>query len=171
MAEVCEEITLVCVSDTHTEHPALDPLPEGDILLHAGDWTRFGDEEHVTIFNEWLGTLNFKHKIIVNGNHECNAPWKKKAKELLSNGTLLIDEATEVMGLRIHGTQFYWPLGLCAPGASPYSLVEEGVDILMCHGPAKGYLDGNDSGCLELVTHIARVCPIWSNFSISDMNF
>ena len=62
------------VSDTHTEHPAPDPLPKGDILLHAGDWTRFGDEKHVTIFNEWLGTLNFKDKMIVNGNHECNAP-------------------------------------------------------------------------------------------------
>lgn len=67
---------------------------KGDLLIHGGDFTWFGKEEHLKDFNEWLGvvpnselililgTLPHKHKIIVNGNHESNAPWKKVPIEI-----------------------------------------------------------------------------------------
>ena len=32
-------IRLCCVSDTHSRHNKLDPLPPGDILIHAGEYT------------------------------------------------------------------------------------------------------------------------------------
>jgi Icc-related predicted phosphoesterase len=89
-------ITIVCISDTHGEHRKLSMPTKGDILIHAGDYTKFGKKEQLVDFNDWLGTLPYKTKIVVNGNHECNAMWKHSAKSLLSNGHLLINESMEV---------------------------------------------------------------------------
>ena len=35
----------------------LEPVPEGDILIHAGDFTNYGRREEAEKFNTWLGTL------------------------------------------------------------------------------------------------------------------
>jgi len=45
-------------------------MPEGDILFHAGDFTTLGMESEIEHFNEFLGGLNFKHKLVIAGNHE-----------------------------------------------------------------------------------------------------
>ena len=47
-------------------------IPEGDVLLHTGDFTMRGDEQEVINFNQWLGTLHHKHKIVIAGNHELS---------------------------------------------------------------------------------------------------
>lgn len=47
-------LRVVCVSDTHNAHRDLQ-LPAGDVLIHAGDFTQFGKEEHASDFNDWLG--------------------------------------------------------------------------------------------------------------------
>jgi hypothetical protein len=68
-------IRVVCISDTHGDHEKL-MLPTGDILIHAGDFTRFGRVDHAEKFNSWLAEQkikgNFQHVIVVNGNHENN---------------------------------------------------------------------------------------------------
>ena len=96
------KVKIVCISDTHGHHRKLT-MPKGDILIHAGDFTLFGRDtprnstgNPLLDFNEWLGSLDYKYKIVVNGNHECNAKWKNRAKELLSNGILLVNEALEI---------------------------------------------------------------------------
>merc|ERR1712216_105377 len=68
-------VRVVCISDTHGRHRDL-VLPKGDVLIHAGDFTKFGKLEDVEDFNSWLGGLTFEHKIVVNGNHENNAEWQ-----------------------------------------------------------------------------------------------
>ena len=47
-------LRVVCISDTHNAHRDLQ-LPAGDVLIHAGDFTQFGKEEHASDFNDWLG--------------------------------------------------------------------------------------------------------------------
>lgn len=46
------------MSDTHslTSHIKFD-IPDGDIFIHAGDFTKCGRLEEVVEFNEWLGKL------------------------------------------------------------------------------------------------------------------
>ena len=65
-------LKIVCISDTHAQTYAegFPEIPNGDILLHAGDFTYKGQKEHVFKFNEWLGTLSHRHKIVIAGNHE-----------------------------------------------------------------------------------------------------
>ena len=47
----------MCISDTHrtgTELQELD-VPEGDVLVHAGDFSMVGHPDEVVAFNEYLG--------------------------------------------------------------------------------------------------------------------
>lgn len=150
-------LRLVLISDTHGQHRRLK-IPEGDVLIHGGDFTRMGAEEDLTDFNAWLGEQPHRHKIVVNGNHECNAPWKNRARAMLSNATLLKDSAVTLEGpggrLRVYGTDFAWPMKSYNPS---YEAIEP-ADVLICHGPVLGYADGG-KGCAELLRLVRRLRP------------
>ena len=45
-------------------------VPEGDVLLHGGDFTQIGLRDEVEHFNQFLASLPHKHKIVIAGNHE-----------------------------------------------------------------------------------------------------
>ena len=67
------KIRIVCISDTHSSVEMARPpfeVPNGDILIHAGDFTEHGKIGNVEGFDRWLGSLPHKHKIVVAGNHE-----------------------------------------------------------------------------------------------------
>jgi predicted phosphodiesterase len=147
-------VTVACISDTHGQHRRLK-VPDADILIHAGDFTRFGSEEDLKDFNDWLGTLPHAHKIVVNGNHEYNASWKKSAGELLSNATFLRNEACQVAGVKIFGKDFFWKMKT----PNPYDdLIPPDTDILVCHQPAYGYVDGG-WGCKSTLDLAKRLHP------------
>jgi 3',5'-cyclic AMP phosphodiesterase CpdA len=42
----------------------------GDIFIHAGDFTNYGTEKDFLRFFAFLDRLNFRHKIVISGNHE-----------------------------------------------------------------------------------------------------
>lgn len=50
------KVRIVCMSDTHslTPHIKFD-IPDGDIFIHAGDFTKCGRKEEVIEFNAWIG--------------------------------------------------------------------------------------------------------------------
>lgn len=62
-------VRFVCVSDTHGVQP-LPSIPDGDVLLHAGDWSSNGSLKEVAEFCEWLKALPHHHKIVIAGNHD-----------------------------------------------------------------------------------------------------
>lgn len=65
---------IVLLSDTHCAHRQLK-VPQGDMIIHAGDFTHTGKEEEVESFFKWFVALPHRHKIVVPGNHEitmCN---------------------------------------------------------------------------------------------------
>ena len=149
-------VRVVLISDTHGCHRQLR-IPVGDVLIHGGDFTRMGREEDAVDFNNWLGELPHAHKIVVDGNHEHNAPWKARTAAMLSNATFLRDAAVTLPnGLRVHGTGFCWPMKSRNP---TYEAVADGsADVLVCHGPVAGYADGG-SGCAELLRLVRRLRP------------
>jgi Icc-related predicted phosphoesterase len=65
---------VICISDTHTKHREMElynPLPQGDVLIHAGDLSNRGSQRDVEEFIEWFGGLEgFKNKIFIAGNHD-----------------------------------------------------------------------------------------------------
>ena len=44
---------IVLISDTHNLHKTLQ-MPEGDILIHAGDITNDGTQKEIKDFDTWL---------------------------------------------------------------------------------------------------------------------
>ncbi|XP_025832263.1 UPF0046 protein C25E10.12 [Agrilus planipennis] len=67
------KVRFVCMSDTHSlTHYIKFDIPDGDVFVHAGDFTKCGQEGEVQEFNQWLGSLPHKHKIVIAGNHELS---------------------------------------------------------------------------------------------------
>ena len=55
---------MVCISDTHDCTDNLK-LPDGDILVHAGDFSDVGLEDDIHRFTEFLTQQHHKHKVTV----------------------------------------------------------------------------------------------------------
>ena len=72
-----DAIRFVMISDTHSYESkqmaietALDRIPEGDVLLHCGDFSNVGKLEEIASFARWFGALPHKRKIVIAGNHD-----------------------------------------------------------------------------------------------------
>src|SRR5271166_4203315 len=95
---------LVVVSDTHALHNRIEGLPEGDVLVHAGDFMNSGyDPADIFSFNRWLGEQPIMRRVVVAGNHDRyfqNMPGL--ARSLLTNAIYL-----EISGVTIVGV-FFW---------------------------------------------------------------
>merc|ERR1712070_687278 len=64
-------LRFVCISDTHGHHHDLTTkLPQGDVLLHTGDFSMAGELDEVLDFGRWVQSLPFKWKIVISGNHD-----------------------------------------------------------------------------------------------------
>ncbi|CAF1490027.1 unnamed protein product [Rotaria sordida] len=141
-------ISVVIVSDTHKNHEKIN-IPDGDIFLHCGDFTNRGDwlnltndqiPQSVIDFNQWLGRLTHKHKIVICGNHEIG--FEKFSKEeiqskLLSNSIYLKDDLIQVEGITIYGSSWHFNERCRAK----WSSIPSDIDILMTHMPPKFILD------------------------------
>jgi Icc-related predicted phosphoesterase len=161
-------LTIVCISDTHELHRELD-VPNGDILIHAGDFTMFSKSAAAILdFNQWLGELPHLWKIVVPGNHEFFLESDPSRRSLISNATVLINESVEILGLKIWGspvTPLYGgAFGMSSPSdrARLYSRIPEDVDILITHGAPYGILDRSPgslyhAGCPQLLEAVKRL--------------
>jgi len=163
-------LRLVCLSDTHGLHDQLD-VPDGDVLLHAGDFTKRGAEHEVRAFATFLAAQPHRHKVVVAGNHdflfERDAT---RARELLGDVTYLEDAAATIEGVSIWGSPWQpwfhdWAFNLRrgAPLAAVWDRIPDTTDLLITHGPPFGILDrtalGEHVGCEELVKALARARP------------
>lgn len=93
------KVRIVCMSDTHSLTPYLKfDVPDGDIFIHAGDFTKCGKLEEVIEFNNWVGNLSHKHKIVIAGNHELSFdgtfthPFQNKNDRSKHMGASILDE-------------------------------------------------------------------------------
>lgn len=149
-------LRLVCLSDTHGKHRSLE-VPQGDVLVHAGDFTAYGKKDHALDFNTWLGEQPHRVKVVVMGNHENNAEWHKQASDILTNAVFLRQSGYEMEGgLQFFGTDFFWP---CPSGNPYFEQIPDSADIIIAHGPASGCVDGG-SGCISLLAAVRRVKPL-----------
>ncbi|MCX6181895.1 MAG: metallophosphatase domain-containing protein [Bacteroidetes bacterium] len=162
---------IILISDTHNQHHKV-VLPEGDVLLHAGDISGRGTKKEVQDFLSWFSAQPHKHKVFIAGNHDffIQQNHNEFLSMLPSNITYLEDKLVEIGGLKIYGSPwtpefmnwaFMKPAG--AEMKKQWDLIPDGIDILLTHGPAFGALDvifsGLSVGCTELSKAIERVNP------------
>jgi len=59
---------IVAISDTHGMHDKLK-MPDGDVVVHAGDCSERGDLKSIVDFVQWYSKLPYKYKIMVHVIH------------------------------------------------------------------------------------------------------
>lgn len=164
---------IVCTSDTHSLHYRIPEVPDGDVLIHAGDIMSGGwDWQEVDSFNNWLGTLPHKHKIVIAGNHDWLFYRNRAGIEpLLTNATYLENSGVEIDGFRFWGSPVQpefmnWAFNVPRGEAIKryWDQIPLDTDVLITHGPPMGIRDwtrlGDDHlGCEELLAAINRVRP------------
>lgn len=104
---------LVLISDTHCQEDHID-VPEGDVLIHAGDFLYFGQQD-VVKFGAFLARQPHPYKLVIGGNHDDKfALYPKTARAELQDGyfgiSYLQDEEISINGVKFYGTpwQPYW---------------------------------------------------------------
>lgn len=71
MVETTDQIKFVCISDTHNVD-FVHEIPDGDVLIHSGDFTKRGYQEELEHFIKLLDSLPHKIKIVIAGNHDMS---------------------------------------------------------------------------------------------------
>ncbi|KAK3294924.1 Metallo-dependent phosphatase-like protein [Chaetomium fimeti] len=175
-----DPVSVVCVSDTHNTQP---PLPDGDVLIHAGDLTQSGLLLELQAAVKWLRAQSHPVKVVVAGNHDllldtgCDGQ-KRTANEnavaergAIDWGDIIYLENAEITvtcpngrRLRVYGSP-------CSPRHGNWAFqypraedvwagtVPHGIDVLVTHSPPRGHLDLLKLGCEHLLRELWRVRP------------
>jgi Icc-related predicted phosphoesterase len=162
----------VIISDTHGQHRNLI-LPQGDVIIHAGDISRRGERDEVIDFLNWFRDLPFDHKIFIAGNHDFF--FERNSEEIIreiipENVVYLCDSGVTVKGIKIWGSPvtpwFYdWAFNRHRGHSISchWDLIPGDTDILITHGPALSKLDktkyGECVGCSDLLEKIKEIKP------------
>ncbi len=163
---------IVCLSDTHNCNEQI-AVPDGDILIHAGDATIRGTVPEITAFNRWFANLPHPHKIFIAGNHD----WLFETDNALARSLLdksihyLQDDFVILNGLKIYGSpwqpRFYdWAFNLMRGKelAEKWRWIPGDTDVLVTHGPPHKILDAvprpyfvENTGCEALRERIENL--------------
>lgn len=165
---------LVCISDTHSLHRQIPEIPDGDVLIHAGDCLGQGTLENIQEFNEWLGSLPHEHKIVIAGNHDwAFQETPELARAALTNAIYLEDSGVEIRDVRFWGSPWTptfmdWAFMLDRgnPLYQKWKLIPDNTDVLITHGPPHGIGDEvnlgfktQNAGCIHLSDRVAQLSP------------
>jgi len=172
---------LVVISDCHGKLGQAR-IPQGDVLILAGDIlaNRSGDPDIDAAFqlnairelDDFCGALDFKHVLMIAGNHDWVFERYKGAHNVLKNIVYLEDSGTEIDGVRFWGSPhqpwfFDWAFNHPRNGpalAYYWSLIPDNTDVLITHGPPFGILDlpfgnGEPAGCELLLKRVQEIEP------------
>lgn len=169
---------IVAISDTHQLHSQV-VVPDGDILVHCGDFTNRGTEAAFESFLTWFVNHPHEYKVFIPGNHEeglDKGPGRLKRLEMINkfvdenfNLTYLENSSAIVNGLKFYGSpvtpwffDWAWNTHRGPAIASVWENIPDDVQVLITHGPAYGILDlvkdaqGRDThqGCEDLLARI-----------------
>jgi predicted phosphodiesterase len=153
---------IVCISDTHTHHRSLY-IPDGDLLVHAGDFTNVGDLKDVYSFAAWLRDLPHANKVVIAGNHdfcfENDNFYSARAAIIDSGAIYLQDEGCQILSpdedfsVNVYGTPWQpwfhdWAFNLRTEEEmqEKWEMIWPNTDILLVHGPPAKLHDKTEEG-------------------------
>lgn len=168
-------------------HDQIDRIPNGDIIIHAGDCTSNGHSTQIEEFLRWYGSLNFKKKIMIAGNHDwCFERGDKKYENMCKKLgiTYLQDSGCTYKGIKFWGSPVSpefnnWAFNRSRTLAQSMSekaqrnkhayignhwdKIPEDIDILITHTPPSGIMDSDGTyplGCHLLYHKVQYVKPL-----------
>lgn len=141
---------LVFISDTHTFQDKIS-VPDGDFIIHSGDYSFTGTIAEVNKFLTWFSELPHPYKIFVNGNHEVDF-WKNPTlfESLIPKNVIyLYDREIIIEGLKFYGSphtkefgRWAYPYSSAVAAAEIWRWIPDDTDILVTHQPPYGIRDG-----------------------------
>jgi predicted phosphodiesterase len=169
-------VSVICISDTHN---AQLTLPDGDILIHAGDLTQSGFLKELQASVDWLRAQPHPIKIVIAGNHDLclDANFQHLTGhadtqgEPLDWGDIIYLQNTETTvtchngrSIRIYGSPYSprhgnWAFQYPRSEDVWKGKIPDNIDILVTHGPPRAHLDLLNLGCGHLLPDIWRVRP------------
>lgn len=161
---------IVAISDTHWHYP--EDLPDGDILVFAGDASGIGTYDELTEFDNWMGTYRDKYRRILftPGNHDYGFELGFKLK----NAEMYINESVVVEGIKFWFSPYsikFGTWGFMKPEKELDKMwynIPEFTDVVVTHGPPKGELDLNVAsyhiGSESLTRRIKEIKPRYHIF-------
>jgi len=161
---------LVLLSDTHRMLDRI-VIPDGDIVVHAGDFCGHGTPTQARSFSNFFRALPHRHKVVIAGNHDrCLELDPQLGEELFTGCHYLFDSGVEIDGLHFWGSPwqpwfFDWAFNLERGPAlrAKWDMIPMNTDVLITHGPPRGILDrtysGEQVGCDDLRAAVERVRP------------
>lgn len=127
--------------DTHSKHSGI-VVPDGDLLLHAGDFTLFARPGQLESFTNWLSALPHSHKFVVFGNHE--RALRENTKKLSECCHLLAPQASSVMvevrgmNITVAGLPYFEACDdMSVLQSGLMRSIPQSTDILLTHTPPK----------------------------------
>ncbi len=162
-----------CISDLHGNFPELEG---GDLLIVAGDLTSTHTMFEFCQFLHWFQKQEYKHKILVAGNHDTFLQNNNAKFNPLSCFHYLEDSGVEVDGLKIYGSPWTKTFPRMSRHckaftvdtedelADKFKTIPHDVDILITHSPPYGILDqntrGEHCGSKSLLVAVKRIKPV-----------
>lgn len=157
------KVKIVAISDVHNLHYVMKhPVPDGDILLIAGDVTVYGKLEEFEDFNNWLLKLPHRYKVMIAGNHDCGLDegmyptddTVKKCREVITGITHYLNNS----GVRLYGIKFWgvpetpeffnWAFNTPRNEMDQvWKKVPKDTQVLISHGPPHNY--GDIANCIH----------------------
>ena len=148
-------------------------LPEGDVLIHAGDISYRGEKLEILDFIEWFVKQDFKYKLFIAGNHDFffeKAGTKELDRLIPGEIIYLNDSGTFINGIHIWGSPvtpkfFNWAFNRTRGEAirKHWDLIPADTHLLITHGPPYGVLDqvatDHHVGCKDLLQAVKKVKP------------
>ena len=127
---------IVAISDIHGHFNLT--VPDGDVLVVAGDISAGrGSVQELMRFNNWMGTLPHRTKLICAGNHDVVLERDRSlARTILTNVTYVEDEIVVVDGVKFWGSPYTlaygvgWGFQLGSPSQDHWAKIPDDTDVV-----------------------------------------
>lgn len=180
---------ITVISDTHGRHLELDDkhFPGGDLLIHAGDFLKFGTYKmELKSFCQWYDLFdNYINNIFVAGNHDLYIVNEKDDSKKVINNHKWIEylqddwfiysdkygEAVKIWGSpwtpKMEGESVFTPPRDSEDIKKKWNNIPNDVDLLLTHSPPYGILDNliyhdedmGHLGCKFLLNRVKEIKP------------
>lgn len=167
---------VVAFSDTHSYHRKI-AIPDGDILICAGDITFRGELSVIEDFCNWMKALPHKNKVCIFGNHSLGMEYGYKRPHALSMfkdaGIIYLENSeTEIEGIKTYGspiTPFFnnWEFNRQRGKeiAREWEKIPDDTELLIVHTMPFGVLDKaprgegkySHEGCRDLLDRVGQL--------------
>ena len=145
------KIRLILISDTHEKHEQFIHIPKCDILIHSGDILCQGRKNLDSVslkkyqeFNEWIGKLDCKYKLVIGGNHDhyLDKIGLVESRKIFTNCYYLCNELINLNGINFFASPFNIGNSRNSAFQSKYIFDDLDkktsnvkIDFLITHGP------------------------------------